>query len=431
MEQIRTGTYKGWKVETVKNRWLTLHVAPQLGGRIMQVGMDGYEFLFNHPMLVGKEPDCTRLGENGAWLNFGGEKIWPAPQGWNSPEQWPGPPDPVLDSGIHSLVENTRSDDGETLTLLSPFDPYTGLQIKRNIRLYSAMSGVAITVSFRNMGEIVKRWSVWPVCQISIPSDESNGQHRIVCPVNPGSRYFNGYKVMHGLVNNPQFNSDIYGNLAVDYQYLVGKVGLDSNQGWIAYINKKNGKVFVLRFFYDEGQAYPDDTSVQVWTQGKGLIYSRNKIIEYKDDPSQNPPYMEMELLSPIHEIEPGSVYEYDYQIYTCTIPGCLAIQTICRYGVISASLRVEEREEMIWVHAKYGFFTEGILKIQMKDSLEESLFCKEIMVSPLNGIDLDSVVKPSDGWNGREICCTAEFLDKEGHCLWEIDQVKYKLHEQ
>src|SRR5207249_175121 len=89
--------YNGWDVRTLQNKWVKLYIARQFGGRILQIEMDGYEFFFVNPKLKGVVPDKTRLGKNGEWLNYGGEKIWPAPQGWSDQRQWPGPPDAILD----------------------------------------------------------------------------------------------------------------------------------------------------------------------------------------------------------------------------------------------------------------------------------------------------------------------------------------------
>jgi hypothetical protein len=33
-------------------------------------------------------------------------KMWPAPQGWDNQQQWPGPPDPVLDGGPYTAEIN-------------------------------------------------------------------------------------------------------------------------------------------------------------------------------------------------------------------------------------------------------------------------------------------------------------------------------------
>ncbi len=129
--------YKNWKACLLENRWIRLYAVAQLGGRLIQMEMDGYEFFFVNPLLAGKEPGPDRLGASRTGLNFGGEKIWPAPQGWDAPDQWPGPPNPILDSGEYTaeLSENSRNE----LRLTSPVDPCTDLQISREYRFQIAV----------------------------------------------------------------------------------------------------------------------------------------------------------------------------------------------------------------------------------------------------------------------------------------------------
>ena len=43
------------------------------------------------------------------WKNYGGAKTWPAPQGWDGAGQWPGPPDPVLDSGRYDFIRRAKT----------------------------------------------------------------------------------------------------------------------------------------------------------------------------------------------------------------------------------------------------------------------------------------------------------------------------------
>ena len=45
------------------------------------------------------------------WKNYGGAKTWPAPQGWDGEGQWPGPPDPVLDSGTLRVMKRAKTTD--------------------------------------------------------------------------------------------------------------------------------------------------------------------------------------------------------------------------------------------------------------------------------------------------------------------------------
>ncbi len=67
-----------------------------------------YHFLFVDPGLTGKLFSAEENQGDGtlaAWKNYGGDKTWPAPQGWETDDQWHGPPDPVLDSGRYTVEE--------------------------------------------------------------------------------------------------------------------------------------------------------------------------------------------------------------------------------------------------------------------------------------------------------------------------------------
>lgn len=420
-----TAIYNGWNVSLLKNQWLKLSIAPQLGGRIIQLEMNGYEFFFVNRQLAGKEPDSTRLGPNGTWPNFGGEKIWPAPQGWDSPNQWPGPPDPVLDSGVYKADKYTHIPEKNALTLTSPFDSYTGLQVERDVSLSDDSSEVIINVRFCNKSNTTREWSIWPVCQIDMPGVNRGKQYQIVCPVNTNSKFENGYKVMHGVVNNPQNKFDSYGNLVVDYQYLVGKVGLDTNSNWIAYIDKTTGKVLVLTFQYQEGETYPEHTSVHIWSQGRGLIHSRNKITEFRNDEQLNPPYMEMELLSPLRDIKPGEKMEYEYRMLASTIPSGSEIKSANKWGVIASPLQIITRNDGIAITAKYGVYTDGRIKLMLREASEPgNQFCLlETQVSPFEGITINQNIK-QDLLTGHYTSLTIEMYDKEDCFIGELDKI-------
>ena len=418
-------SYKGWKVASLENRWMKLYVAPHLGGRMIQLEMEDHEFFFVNSLLAGKEPDSTRLGGNGTWLNFGGEKIWPAPQGWDSSDQWPGPPDPVLDSGEYALSANNKT--GNALKLTSPFDRYTGLQITKEVSVSETRSEVNVRATFKNRGNVVKNWSVWSVLQMNA-SEERTGQYQIVCPVNQDSKFSNGYKIMHGLVNNPQYQVDPHGNMVVSYQYLVGKVGLDTDSNWIAYIDTKSGKVFVLMFQYQKDKPYPDDTCVQIWTAGRGIIYSRNLIKEHKNDKELNPPYMEMELLSPLQEIQPGKSIQFEYRMLTCTIPVKEEIRSVNQSSVIASPLLLVIQGDVVLLTGKYGFFKEGIVKLQMKDEagniLESLPGLYSEKADPLTGIDLVFEMKIKKELFDQVSIISVDFFDVDNLYLEEIDKI-------
>lgn len=413
--------YKGWKVWSLQNQWIKLHVVPQLGGRLIQLKMNGYEFFFVNPLLAGKEPDSTRLGENGAWLNFGGEKIWPAPQGWDSSDQWPGPPDPVLDSGEYFMAEISNVKNGIRLT--SPFDKYSGLQIRKDVFISENSSEVKVIARFKNEGNVLRTWSIWPVLQMNA-SGEIADQYQVVCPANPESSFTNGYKVMHGLVNNPQYKIDDNGNVRVDYQYLVGKIGLDTDSNWAAFVDTNSGKVFVLMFQCPKDQLYPEETSLQIWTSGRGMVYSRNTIRQHSDDRVLNPPYMEMELLSPLQKIEPGKEIQFEYRMLASTISLNESIKSANEFGVIANSLKLKQENDGAFVNAKYGVFSEGVLKIQVRgiSNVVLPVCLSEMKVSPLNGIDVAFFIDKKFLSDGEVI--TADLFDRDDHFVGEIDRV-------
>lgn len=391
-------TYKGWRVKTLEHQFMKLRVAPELGGRIIQLEMQGYEFLFNNSLLEGVNPGETRLGECGSWLNFGGEKIWPAPQGWGDSAQWPGPPDPVLDSGIYDVSAVLDAEKGSGFLLTSPADKRTGIQIKRKVTLDKERTAVTVNASFINTSSRDVKWSLWPVVQMNTPGD-GDDRYKVVCPVNPNSKFDQGYKVMHGLANSPQNQRDAYGNIVVNYRYLVGKIGLDSNAGWMAFLDNKKGKVLVLSFETDADGLYPEDTTIQVWTQGRGIIYSRNRIAEFVNNKSLNPPYLEMEILSPIKKIEPGCSIHFNYKMLCTTIsPACESIFSANEVAVIACPLSYEMIGENTVVRAKYGVFIEGrvqvLLRINSGDNKHEDIVLFERDVSPFAATDLSFSIK-------------------------------------
>ncbi len=434
MNQLQIGKYKGWEVQILENRWIRMVLAPQLGGRIIQIESGGYGFLFVNPLLVGLEPDETRLGKNGTWLNFGGEKVWVAPQGWDSPDQWPGPPDPVIDSGIYSFAIEKLPGREEAAVLTSPVDLKTGLQVVRRITFLPDASGATIHVTFLNRGELTRKWSVWPVCQVRIPEGKEKGMYQVVCPVNPESIFSSGFKIMHGLVNSPQYLVNDAGNLVVNYEYLVGKAGLDCKAGWVAGLDRKNGKVLVIKFSYDEAGTYPENTSVHIWSQGRGMIFSRNRIADFPDDQTVNPPYMEMELLSPLHDVPPGGSCSFNYTMLTCSLPSGSDIRSVHSSWIVSSPLEIKRMEGGLLIEAKYGFFTGGILRIRITGPKGKErcvpYFLFEKQVSPLEGVDVRSFIKAGADWPFGDLCCEAEFAGTEGVPLLKMETTKLIYHE-
>jgi hypothetical protein len=416
-------TYKNWNVDTLENEFIKIYVANELGGRVIQVEMRGYEFLFNNPNLYGQVPTAVTSGERNEWQNFGGEKIWPAPQGWDSPNEWPGPPDPVIDSGFYSMqyIQNT-----ETLRLASEIDYYTGLRVERDIRLSDDHSEVVVNVSFANESEHTRTWAIWPVCQMNILEISSKNRYKIVSPLHPKSIFGKqGFKVIHGLVNNPQYKIASSGNLEVTYQYLVGKIGIDSKAGWVAFIDTHEGKVAILQFQPQRGQVHIDDTNIQIWTQGSGLVYSRNRVIEFESDEKANPPYMEVELLSSLQKIHPGHHLKFTYRMSITTIPCMETIIDVRQVGVIVNHLTARWVGQALNIKAKYGVFLKGTLRVYLKKTLqEEPSVILEKFVDPQNGIDIDFTIESTRSLK-HKFCITVHLFNTSNNCIGELGKIE------
>src|SRR5580704_3265774 len=101
--KIQSTTYEGWPAQQLSNQWLKLIIVPQLGGRVMQVAFAGHAYLFVNPQLKGKQFPPLTPGDKPTWYNYGGDKIWPMPEGTQDDQHWPGPISDALDDGEYAF----------------------------------------------------------------------------------------------------------------------------------------------------------------------------------------------------------------------------------------------------------------------------------------------------------------------------------------
>lgn len=306
----------------IENPCCAVEIVPEWGGRLMGFRFQGRNLLFANPLFSEGAPSDA---QKGGWFNYGGEKIWPAPQGWDDPQrQWAGPPDPVLDGGVYQVVDQTE----DSVSLASPIDPKTGLQIFRTIHLVPKEARVEISATFRNHADEHRKWSIWPVVQVAIPT----GACEATVPVAGGT-----WRILHGLVNNPQFVQE--GEmLRVRYQRLVGKVGVSAPADWAAFSDLERGIVLVARAESPMEGAFPDAMPVQIWTSGRGAFYSRGALKVMSDDERENPRYLELELFSPMAMIPPKGEMRFRYSLAACCVPRGESVQSVSTHEVRTIS---------------------------------------------------------------------------------------------
>jgi hypothetical protein len=259
---------------------LRLGLVPELGGRLLSVRHRGVELLWRNPALLGDDlrgeyaPNSGRMGD---WVNYGGDKTWPAPQGWDGPDQWPGPPDPVLDSGPYSVAA-----DGDTVTMTSAPDPRTGLRFVRAVTILD--DGYRLDLRAENVSERPVRWALWNVTQF--PGGGS---------VTAGLRRPDVVALVAG-TGTPEYTVD-GDRLVVPAQDVVGKLGVPGTAGWVTY------GALTLSFEVDPAGEYPDEGSpLEIWLEHP--LPSPLASLGDLDPPAR---IVELEILGPLTTLEPGA----------------------------------------------------------------------------------------------------------------------------
>ena len=337
--------YRGWNTQCLSNGLVQVHVVPEIGGRVVQFKVGKHEFYWVNPQLAGKHAPASGLASDGGWLNYGGDKLWPAPQGWDGPEQWPGPPDAVLD-GLPYTFEALPAEAGEAaLKLTSGEDRRSGIQFSRVIRVSENSTRVAVEAAIKNIDSRPRRWGIWAHTQLDATASDGRKPNRLMrawCPVHPRSRFLEGYDVIFGAKDNPSFRTDWRrGLVEVDYRYQVGKIGVDSPAGWVATVDGGSGAVFVQRFTFEPNRAYPDHATVEFWHNGVGKIHAYNREMAFGDDPDENPFVFESEMLSPFFEMPPGETFTWEYEWCATNIGGDYPVVACNELGVVAEPLEV------------------------------------------------------------------------------------------
>lgn len=371
---LEPSTYKGWKTQCLRNGIVELHVVPEIGGRIIQYHVGGKEFLWVNPELAGRAPTASGLGPDDGWLNYGGDKLWPAPQGWDGPEQWPGPPDAVLDGQPHSF-EALPSRSGEAaLRLTSRPDPRSGIQFTRVIRVFEKSTRVQVEVTMKNIDTRARRWGIWTVTQLNAAAADGrqpNRQLRSWCPVQPRSAFPDGYQVLFGAKDNPSFHVDRRrGVVQADYQYRVGKIAVDSAAGWVATVDGQKGAAFVQRFTYDP-RPHPDNATVEFWHNGAGTFHAYHRDIESPNDPALTPFLVESELLSPFFGLQPGESASWSYEWQAANVGGDYPVLDCTEAGVVAEPLRAVPAKgaaHAFTVTGRFGVFAPGQARLHFVD---------------------------------------------------------------
>jgi hypothetical protein len=302
--EVRRDASGAHELIALDNGVLRLTAAPALGGRVLSVRHRGREHLYRNPRLLGEDLQPVEGvvlgpvdGPMSAWDNVGGDKTWPAPQGWDGPGEWAGPPDPVLDSGPYTADVATGPDGSAVLTLTSGDDPRSGLRLTRRLTLAPDSSAYRLDLEAVNVSGTARRWALWNVTQLDGGPGGQDGTRGVYVGVaGPGPHTV---PLVAG-DGRPRVVGHTPSAVRVPPQDVVGKVGFPTASGWLADVGAEG--TLTQRFGVSEGAEYPDGGSrAEVW-----LECPVERPLEHLGGLCPVDRVTEVEALGPLTELGPG-----------------------------------------------------------------------------------------------------------------------------
>jgi len=360
--------FHGWDSVTLRNPYVKFDVVPELGGKIMGYELHGYQSLWHDSSMEGKVVTDQGYGFGQKFFNPGGSKVWPAPQGWSGKDEWPGPPDNVLDASNYEYTF-----DGTTITVISPEDngkDRTGLQYKHNYKLIPSSTIADLDLSMTNVINQPVRWGLWHL--VTLPVDRP---FTVYAPVKKGD-----WHVIYGDDKNPQWLGVEDGLFRARYEKKVGKVGLKVREGWAAWHDEENNIVFAVMFPVEKNQPYPDSGSnVEIWMSGAGSIRANNQDFSYEYTPETA--ILELEVMGPLTRLAPGQSSSMNVKWGMCR---CTGFKRVFSGGVVAKELEIKDDV----VTARFGVFYRGFLQTVFFDKNKEQSGYKNVIgINPVTEV--------------------------------------------
>jgi hypothetical protein len=344
--------FEGWRAFELANGLVQVFVVPEIGGRIIQLRLGEEFFLHVNPRSRGQVLSAAQDGPAAGWGQYGGSKVCPAPQGWSSDEEWPGPPDPILDGSNFDCRIAEESPGAVAIHLTSPYDEYTGLTFSREIRIFRGSAEVQITHTMKNTSRRPVRWSIWQVTQQ---------------PAHPDLAIFlpaTAFHKMFGDQEYPGITIDSQRKLMrLQYADVVAKFGMKPEAGWLATLDPRRRTVLAETFQLFPGAPYPDDAAAEFWINGRGTCTIHGDRYDSNDDPVGCDPFVETEILSPLVELRPGQ--EYSFVIgWHCARVQAEEIVGVNYCAALATRLKVSRQGEVLQVTGACGIFHRGRLDL-------------------------------------------------------------------
>jgi hypothetical protein len=417
---VKSTNYLGWKAEQLANRWVTLEIVPQIGGRLMQVTFGGHDFLYINSQAQGKvfTPQTTGRGPR----NYGGDKIWPLPEGDQDEQHWLQGGFQPIDYGTYTLQILSH---GPTcaVRMTGPPSPDIGQRYIREISIGSDSPVISFHNVMQNTSGFPQTWSEQTISEYPTQNADGTPNTKLwsVTQLNPQSAYPGGYHIETGPQDNDAYSvSD--GNLRVHWNNISQEVWIDSPTGWLAEIDGSTGYAMVERHHIDPAMEYPGKATIIFYSAGgrrprpaqtqnatpsettpatsPGLqpqaqqSPSATQTATPAQSQRQNPPsegtFIEEEVNSPMVELAPGESYALDTTWYPTRMGE--DFKTATWAGVIGTPLTATRTADGLVLAGNFGVFYSGSLVAHFYPGRE--LTQQLMSVTPSEPVQLQTTVQ-------------------------------------
>jgi hypothetical protein len=275
--------YKGWHNSYLMgNDTVEVVVVPEVA-RIMEyrpVGRDNVLWV-NTDLVPEKTQGQTEGLDTWGWLNYGGYKMWPAPQ-----KAWNWPPPAELDAGP---CEVTVLGPG-TIRLTGQPSEELGIRFDRVLRLHPAGSRLDIVQTMVNVSDEPVTWAIWEVTQVR--GDGCTG----FVPLGDGATVKTDKEQPLG----EQWQK--HGDMLLLRPAGEGKVFVSGPPGWLGCC--RAGYAFVKVFRIAEDPTPEPETPREVYVGEQ---------------------YVELEVVGPSVRLEPGATASFPQSWHLIPLPADLA----------------------------------------------------------------------------------------------------------
>jgi hypothetical protein len=256
----------------LSNKNVEVVVTTDIGPRVIRYAFIGGD------NLLAELPDDAVKTEIGVWKPWGGHRLWTAPEAM--PRSYSPDNEPVA-----FTIE------GNTIRLVQPVEPRTGIQKELTVTLEPSGTGVTIGHRLTNRGMWDVEVAPWALTimngggEVIIPHEPYKAHDDHLLPARPLAVWY-----YTDLSDSRWTLGKRYIRLRTDAGMREPqKIGVGNKQGWAGYL--RNRTLFVKRYPWIEGAPYPDfGSNTETYTAGN---------------------FIELETLAPLARLAPGGATDH------------------------------------------------------------------------------------------------------------------------